>query len=318
VQAQLPTVRLDGVFPAGTAPGASVEVTITGNDLDDVDRLVFSHDGISMARKMAEVTPFDEGPQPIENVFLVTVAPGVPPGHYDVRCQGKYGLSNRRTFVVSATPEFVETEPNGGNDVPAWMEKDGVRENPAQEITLPVTVNGQSTGGPDVDWYRFAGKAGQRVLLDGQCRRIDSRMDLAATIFTESGVIVGESRTGQANDSLTDVTLPVDGLYFIKVHDALFAQGSGYIYRLTVGSLPYLDFVFPPASLPGSNEEFTLYGRNLPGGQPSPFQLDGRPLEQLTVRIPMPSTDHTSNSPGRARGCGQQRSQCSTAIDSAM
>lgn len=288
VQAQLPTVRLDGVFPAGAAPGATVEVTITGNDLDDVDRLVFSRDGISMTQKMAEVTPFDEGPQPIENVFLVTVAPGVPPGNYDVRCQGKYGLSNRRTFVVSATPEFVETEPNGGNDVPTWIEKDGVRENPAQEITLPVTINGQSTGGPDVDWYRFAGKAGQRVLLDGQCRRIDSRMDLAATIFTESGVIVGESRTGQANDSLTDVTLPADGLYFIKVHDALFAQGSGYIYRLTIGSLPYLDFVFPPASLPGSNEEFTLYGRNLPGGQPSSYLLDGRPLEQLTVRIPMP------------------------------
>lgn len=288
VQAQLPTVRLDGVFPAGAAPGVTVELTITGNDLDDVDRLVFSHDGISMTRKMAEVTPFDEGPQPIENVFFVTVAPGVPPGNYDVRCQGKYGLSNRRTFVVSATAEFVETEPNGGNDVPAWIEKDGVRENAAQEITLPVTINGQSSGGPDVDWYRFVGKAGQRILLDGQCRRIDSRMDLAATIFTESGVIVGESRTGQANDSITDVTLPADGLYFIKVHDALFAQGAGYAYRLTIGAIPYLDFVFPPASLPGSNEEFTIYGRNLPGSQPSPYQLDGRPLEQLTVQIPMP------------------------------
>ncbi len=288
VQAQLPTVRLDGVFPAGAAPGVTVELTITGNDLDDVDRLVFSHDGISMTRKMAEVTPFDEGPQPIENVFFVTVAPGVPPGNYDVRCQGKYGLSNRRTFVVSATAEFVETEPNGGNDVPAWVEKDGLRENAAQEITLPVTINGQSSGGPDVDWYRFVGKAGQRILLDGQCRRIDSRMDLAATIFTESGVIVGESRTGQANDSITDVTLPADGLYFIKVHDALFAQGAGYAYRLTIGAIPYLDFVFPPASLPGSNEEFTIYGRNLPGSQPSPYQLDGRPLEQLTVQIPMP------------------------------
>lgn len=288
VQAQLPTVRLDGVFPAGAAPGVTVELTITGNDLDDVDRLVFSHDGISMTRKMAEVTPFDEGPQPIENVFFVTVAPGVPPGNYDVRCQGKYGLSNRRTFVVSATAEFVETEPNGGNDVPAWIEKDGVRENAAQEITLPVTINGQSSGGPDVDWYRFVGKAGQRILLDGQCRRIDSRMDLAATIFTESGVIVGESRTGQANDSITEVTLPADGLYFIKVHDALFAQGAGYAYRLTIGAIPYLDFVFPPASLPGSNEEFTIYGRNLPGSQPSPYQLDGRPLEQLTVQIPMP------------------------------
>ena len=72
--AQLPATRLDGIFPAGAAAGATLEVTIAGDDLDDVDRLVFSHEGITFARKMADVTPFDEGPQPVENVFAVTVA----------------------------------------------------------------------------------------------------------------------------------------------------------------------------------------------------------------------------------------------------
>ena len=286
--AQLPATRLDGVFPAGVAPGATVEVTIAGDDLDDVDRLVFSHEGITFTRKMADVTPFDEGPQPVDNVFAVTVAANVPPGNYDVRCQGKYGLSNRRTLIVSSTPEFTETEPNGGNDLPVWVEVESVRTNAAQEVTLPVTINGQSIGGPDVDWYRFTGVAGQRILLDGQCKRIDSHMDLAVTLFTESGMIIAESRYADARESLVDVTLPANGQYFVKVHDALFAAGSGYVYRLTIGPLPYLDFVFPPAGLPGSNDEYTLYGRNLPGGQPSPFQLDGRALDQLKVRIGIP------------------------------
>ncbi|MEJ7595975.1 MAG: hypothetical protein WKF77_31075, partial [Planctomycetaceae bacterium] len=286
--AQLPTARLDGVFPAGAAPGATLEVTVAGDDLDDVDRLVFSHEGITFARKMAEVTPFDEGPQAVENVFAVTVAANVPPGNYDVRCLGKYGLSNRRTFVVSTIPEFTETEPNGGNDQPAWTEVESVRTNAAQDVTLPVTINGQSIGGPDVDWYRFTGVAGQRILLDGQCRRIDSHMDLAVTLFTESGTIIGESRYADVHESLVDVMLPANGQYFVKVHDALFASAPGYVYRLTIGALPYLDFVFPPAGLPGSNDEYTLYGRNLPGGQPSPFQLDGRPLDQLKARIGIP------------------------------
>lgn len=285
---QLPSTRLDGVFPAGMSPGTTVEVTITGADLDDVDRMIFSHEGITFARKMAEATPFDEGPQPVENVFEVTVAANVPPGHYDVRCQGKYGLSNRRTFVVGTIPEFIETEPNGGNDPPEWVEAETGRTNAAEEVTLPVTINGRSLGGPDVDWYRFIGQAGQRILFDGQCNRIDSRMDLALTLFTEAGIIIGESRAGQANDSLLDVTLPASGLYFLKVHDGLFAQGPDFSYRLTIGALPYLDFVFPPAGLPGSNDEYTLYGRNLPGGQPSPYQLDGRPLDQLNVRISIP------------------------------
>ncbi len=286
--AQLPATRLDGIFPAGAAPGATLEVTIAGDDLDDVDRLVFSHEGITFARKMADVTPFDEGPQPVENVFTITVAANVPPGNYDVRCQGKYGLSNRRTFVVSSTPEFTETEPNGGNDLPAWVEVESVRTNAAQEVTLPVTINGQSIGGPDVDWYRFTGVAGQRILLDGQCKRIDSHIDLAVTLYTASGTIIGESRYADARESLVDVTLPANGQYFVKVHDALFAAGPGYVYRLTIGPLPYLDFVFPPAGLPGSNDEYTLYGRNLPGGQPSSFQLDGRSLDQLRARIGIP------------------------------
>lgn len=294
VWAQLPAARLDGLFPAGAAPGSSVEVTIAGVDLDDVDRLLFSHEGIKATRKMAESTKFDDGPQPIENTFVVAIDAGVAGGNYEVRCQGKYGLSNARTFVIGMLPEVIETEPNGGNELPAWTEvtdSAGVKtkQNPALAVTLPVTVNGQSTNGADVDWYRFTGTAGQRLLLDGQARRIDSRMDLVMSLLDASGRVLGQSQPGAGGDPLVDVSLPANGEYFVKVHDALYQQGPGYHYRLRMGVLPYLDFVFPPAGLPGSNEEYTLYGRNLPGGQASAYQLGGRPLEMLKVRVPVPA-----------------------------
>lgn len=291
--AQLPAARLEGLFPAGAAPGSSVEVTIAGVDLDDVDRLLFSHEGIKATRKMAEPTKFDDGPQPIENTFVVSIDAGVAGGNYEIRCQGKYGLSNARSFVVGTLPEVIETEPNGGNDLPAWTEvtdSAGVKskQNPAVAVTLPVTVNGQSTSGADVDWYRFTGTAGQRALLDGHSRRIDSRMDLVVSLLDASGRVLGQSQPGAGGDPIVDVTLPANGEYFVKAHDALYQQGPGYYYRLRMGVLPYLDFVFPPAGLPGSNEEYTLYGRNLPGGQASTYQLGGRPLEMLKVRIPVP------------------------------
>lgn len=286
--AQLPAARLDSVFPAGCAPASSVELTLSGTNLDDVDQLHFSHAGISAVRKMAEATPFDDGPQPVDNVFMVTIAADLPPGIYDLRCQGKYGRSNRRTFEVGAIPEFVETEPNGGNDLPTWVVTGSGKTNLAQEVQLPVTINGQATNGPDVDWYRFAGKAGQRILLEGFCRRVDSRMDLAMTVMTASGQILAESRTGAARDSIVDVTLPADGEYFVKVHDALFAQGPGYVYRLVIAQKPYIDFIFPATGVPGTESDYTVYGRNLPGGQPSQLQIDGRQLEQLNARIAMP------------------------------
>jgi hypothetical protein len=236
--AQLPAARLDGLFPAGGSPGTTVEIVISGTDLDDVDQLFFSQEGFQVARKLAEVTPFDDGPQPILNTFLVTI-PGVPAGNYEVRCQGKYGLSNPRTFVVGAFPEVVETEPNGGNLLPVWTEiekpdpakpetKVKIKVNPAVEIpALPATVNGQLTTGPDVDWYRFTGQGGQRILAEGYARRIDSRADLVLTLFHENGTILAENRALHSGDPLLDVTLPGNGLYFLKVHDRSTSRDRG-------------------------------------------------------------------------------------------
>ena len=292
--AQLPTSQFSGLFPAGAAPGSTLEVTITGSNLDETDKLLFSHEGIKATGKMADPTPWDEGPQRVENVFNVAIAENVPPGRYEVRAHGKYGLSNPRTFMIGSLPEFIEVEPNGGGELPAWSEVDdgngGKRtENPATELTLPATVSGQSTGGADVDWYRFQGTAGGRVLLEGFAKRIDSRMEMMITLFAADAAVIGEARTGSCGDPLIDATLPAAGEYFVKVHDALYRNGAGYHYRLRIGSLPHLDFVFPPAGQPGSNEQYTVYGCNLPGGAKSDVSIDGYALETSQVRIAIPA-----------------------------
>ncbi|MCA9043270.1 MAG: pre-peptidase C-terminal domain-containing protein [Planctomycetaceae bacterium] len=291
--AQLPATRLEGLFPAGAAPNSTVEITIAGADLDDVDRLLFSHPGFKAERKLAEETPFDEGRQPVDNVFLLTVASDVPVGNYEIRCQGKYGLSNPRTFVVSSLPEIVEAEPNGENNLPQWTEVDDgaggkTRTNPATEITLASAVNGQSSSGADVDWFRFQGAQGERLIVDGFARRIDSQMDLVLSLYDATGRLLGESRAYQSGDPLLDVSLPANGEYFLKAHDALYRQGAGYFYRLHMGSFAHIDFVFPPAGLPGTNDEYTIYGRNLPGGQNSGFSIDGKPLQQVKAPIAIP------------------------------
>src|SRR5690606_9705108 len=48
------------------------------------------------------------------------------------------------------------------------------------------------------------------------------------------------------------------------------------------------------AGLPGSTGKFTLYGRNLPGGQPTELvTADGKKLESLIVDITFPGGDAT-------------------------
>jgi hypothetical protein len=61
------------------------------------------------------------------------------------------------------------------------------------------------------------------------------------------------------------------------------------VYRLAIGPLPHIDFIFPPAGPAGSNNQYTIFGRNLPGGKPSEFTIDGRRLDQLTVTVALPA-----------------------------
>ena len=78
--AQLPTARLDGIYPAGGQRDTSIEVVVAGTDLDDVHQLHFSHPGITAEQKMSDPGPFDDGPQVVPNTFVLAIADGVPAG----------------------------------------------------------------------------------------------------------------------------------------------------------------------------------------------------------------------------------------------
>ncbi len=274
--AQLPATRLGAVFPVGGQAGQAVDVTIAGTDLDDVNQLQFSHAGITAAVRMAEPGPFDTGPQPVENGFVVTIRPDVPAGHYSVRALGKYGLSNARTFVVGPLPSTVEKEPNSDQ-----LE--------ATEVVVPGIIDAQFATAADSDYFKFTAQAGQSLTIEGLAHRVDSRSDLRFSVLTDDGRVVGESFRSRSGDPLLIATLPAAGTYFVRCRDSLHAGGTEFPYRVSISSAPVAVFVFPPAGSPGSNDEYTVYGYQLPGGQPSPYATAGRPLQQLTTRIAIPS-----------------------------
>lgn len=273
--AQLPSTRLFALFPAGGQAGTTVDVTITsGQELEDIQRLVFDHPGINAAPKMQDVGGKQ---QPIPNQFVVSISGDVSPGNYEVRTIGFFGISNPRTFVVGSRKEINETEPNNTREQ-------------AFAVELNQTINGRINGATDLDWMKFAGKAGQRIIADCIARRLDSRLDGYLELYDANGRRLAEARnTLVSRDALLDVTLTSDGEYFLKIRDFVNAGGEDFPYRLNLTTGPFIDFVMPPAGTPGSNGQYTLYGRNLPGGQPANMTVHGRPLEKLTVSIPLPN-----------------------------
>src|SRR5438477_8694828 len=114
-RADLPGARLTSVFPPGARVGTTVEVTVAGDDLDDVSELRFSHPGV-FSRPAVDAAGRSQ-----PNKFVVAVGPSVPPGSYDARAVGRFGVSNPHVFAVGELPETVEgttnTSPGGATEI---------------------------------------------------------------------------------------------------------------------------------------------------------------------------------------------------------
>jgi hypothetical protein len=260
VAAQLPVARISHVFPPGGKAGSSFEVTLGGSDLDEPVKLHFSRSGITAVPK--------------NDKFTVTIASNTPPGIYEMRFAGRFGLSNPRAFVVGLLPESLGSTTNTSLEL-------------AAPLVLETTVCGRAQANV-AGWFKFKAKKAQRLFLECEAEGLDSRMDPVLTLVDTAGHELERART----TGFIDFTAPADGDYFLQIHDFLYRGGDAFFYRLTATTGPHLDYVFPPSGLPGTKSNYVVYGRNLPGGKPVKGQtVDGKPLEQLSVEITFPSDE---------------------------
>jgi len=282
--------RLLTVSPNGAKAGSALEMVLTGTDLEDPTGLLFSHPNLKAEIVNEPEPPPDpkkkDAPKkkgqvgPTMSVrYKVTVAPDVPLGMHDVRLVNKFGVSNPRAFVVGDLNEVIEQK-DAHNDV----EK-------AQRVELNTTINGAITTPTEVDYYVFAGKKGQRVVVSCPAISIESRLHPVIEVYDAAGKKLGSNRDYHGTDALVDVTLPADGDYSVRLFQFTHrAGGPEYFYRLSITTAPWIDAIFPPVVEPGKPATLTLYGRNLPNGQPDPTAvLFGTVLEKATVTVNVPN-----------------------------
>src|SRR6266851_5022760 len=251
----LPTPRLYVVMPSGGRIGSTIEATVTGADIDEPQGLLFSQPGIRAelivpppppppdpkkpAPAPAPMKPAPKPAPPPSTTFKITIAADTPIGIHDVRLVNKWGISNPRAFVVGDFAEVLEKEPN--NDVPQ-----------AQRVELNTTISGAVSAPTDVDYYVFAGKRGQRVLVSCLASSIDSRLRAALELYDGAGRQLAFNRHYHDNDALLDCTLADDGDYFVRLFEFTHTQGSGeHFYRLTISTAPWIDAVSPIEVEPG-------------------------------------------------------------------
>ncbi|MDB5310973.1 MAG: hypothetical protein JWO38_5175 [Gemmataceae bacterium] len=261
-RADLPSPRFDRITPLGAAAGSAVEVEVAGADIEEANTLLFDHPGI-------------KGEHLKDRKFKVTVAADVPPGTYDARLVGKYGVSSPRLFAVSrGLAETAEKEPN---DEPAT----------AQLVPVNCVVNGTSDQGRE-DVFRFPARKGQRVVVECFAQRLDSQLDATLVLADADGRQLASNGDYAGRDPLVEFVAPRDGDYFVTVNDLSFR--GGHPYRLVISDQLYVENLFPRAVQVGKPTSLTVYGRNLgPGAKPSPLSINDLPLDTLTEAVTPPA-----------------------------
>jgi hypothetical protein len=208
-QVTLPLPRILTVMPMGGQAGQNVEVTITGENIEDVTELTFSTPKIT-------AKPVAGAP----NKFTVNIAADAAVGVYDARVMSRLGVSSARAFSVNKLPEVVRTKAN--NTVETAM-------------ALPVgAICNATMTKRAVDFYSFQAVKGQPVAIDCAAVGIDSRLTPVLILADSKGADLKVNRTG----GIIDFTPPADGTYIIKVSDLTYQGGERHFYRLALQNSP--------------------------------------------------------------------------------
>lgn len=216
----LPAPRLLTTMPMGGQAGKTVEVTVTGEYIENVTGLLFS------TPKITAKPVTDEAGKPVENKFLVTISPDTPVGVHDVRVNSRLGVSSARAFSVGTLPEQTRTEANNSLET-------------AMAVPVNSIANATMTQ-REIDYYSFEGKKGQRLVIECVAAGIDSKLMPVLIVADEKGRDLMVNRTG----GIIDFRPPADGNYIVKVNDLTF-QGSGrHFYRLAVQQVE--EGILPP------------------------------------------------------------------------
>lgn len=259
--------------PFGVRRGGATEVTFDGTNLKGNPELV-APPGIKITSRSAP-----NGDASRWNA-TVTAAPDTAVGVYPIRVMTEGGISNPLLFAVGQIEQVAEVEDNSSFEA-------------AQPIPTPAVVEGKAAGN-DVDYFRFAGKKGQRIVVDAHCARIGSGVDPALRLLTagQAYVASADDTPGLLTDARLIATLPEDTDYVIELSDSRYQGGGRPIYRLLVGAVPVAEEVYPIGGRQGETIGVEVRGGTLPVLAVAATTLDpSSPFDSSPMRVPDPAHD---------------------------
>lgn len=213
----------------------------------------------------------------------ITVAPDAKPGRREIRVISKLGVSNALSFYVGQVPEVARKPMKTCQLSVLGKEYQAQRRRPPEEeelrITVPCTMNGQVAPG-EVNRYRFQASKGQRLVISAKARElvpyvadgVPGWFQAVLRLRDANGKELAYDDDFRFNpDPVIFFEVPDDGEYLLTINEALFRGRESFVYRITIGEMPFVTSIFP------------LGGRV---GEPVKIEMDGWNLEKATLSPP--------------------------------
>ncbi|WDI44302.1 hypothetical protein [Bremerella sp. P1] len=157
----------------------------------------------------------------------IDLAAEVQPKHGHLRVASATGISAPITLGIDQLPEAVFSE---------------------KIESLPIALSGNLSGSQLLS-TTFSGKAGQLVIAEVEAQRLGSKLQPLVSIVDQRGTQLAYSsrEVTLQGDARVEVKLPADGIYTIRLQDALFKGTAPGHFRLKVGQFEYTDLELPLA-----------------------------------------------------------------------
>lgn len=240
--------KTDLLFPAGGARGSTVKVTLSGA-FDPWPVQVWS------SRPELQIKPLEE-----KGKLEITIPADSLPGMAWIRVFNAEGAALLRPFMIGSLPEVEEVEPNNELSKPQVL------------AGSAIVVQGKHQANNDVDAYAVTLKAGQTVVVDLDANRsFGAPSDGVLQLVSPQGFVLEQNDDDQGLDPRIVYTVPADGQYFVRTFafpaqtnsSIIFSGGANWLYRLTITTDRFTDFVLPLAATRGAAGEVTATGWNL-------------------------------------------------------
>jgi hypothetical protein len=266
--------QLTPTTPVAVQRGTKSIINLRSNfTLDGAYKVFFDKPGIRMTFLETEpiAAPRRGGGTPGTPFrFEADVPADQPLGVYECRVATKTAVSSVAHLLVTDYPVIQEQKKENGT-----LER-------AQKITFPAAVCGICERSEDVDYYRFAAKAGQEMTFNVYAQRVTEAvhsmqsgggggidliylMDSILTLYGPNGRVIAQNEDYFGGDAFIACKLPETAEYVLEVRDARYVGNGKYVYCVEISDKPFAHAVFPMAVQQGTSVESEVVGHALGG-----------------------------------------------------